>query len=67
MNIAAKQALQSVLEPHLGAIADLLPSTYKVTLVARYEGSLDADIVLTNDPELPMAGAVLERFAAEKK
>jgi hypothetical protein len=59
--------LQSILEPHLGAIRDLLPSTYHVTLVARYTGSLDADIVLTDDPELPLAADAITALASRSK
>lgn len=53
---------QSLIEPHLEAIERLLPSPYKLTLVARYTGSLDADIILTLD-DLPQVIETLQRFA----
>ena len=45
-----KPAFQALLERHLGEIRDLLPeSAYRLTLIARYTGTLDADIALTDD------------------
>lgn len=58
--------LQALIEPHLGAIKDLLPSTYQLTLVARYTGTLDADIVLTDDPEPALAAKAITELVGRQ-
>lgn len=52
--------LHNFLGTHLAEIADVLPKTYKLTLVARYTGSelKDADVVIGDDDLTAARGAI---------
>ena len=56
------EQLHRIIADRLAGIADALPETYKLTLVARYTGTeyADADIVVTDD-EMPLAQAAIQR------
>lgn len=56
--------LQRLIDPHLASIAALLPSNYKLTLVARHVGPLDADLILTNEAVLPKAADAIHKLYA---
>lgn len=59
--------LHNFLGEHLADIAEVLPHTYKLTLVARYTGAelADADVVIGDD-DLTAAVAAIERLACRQ-
>ena len=56
------------METHLARIADLLPPSYKVTLLARCtnEELADADMMLTDDTLPEVKAAVEKRIVAKE-
>lgn len=53
--MATIRQAHNFISDRLAEIADFLPKEYKLTIVARHAGELDADIVLTDEPELEKA------------